>query len=109
MSAGFNAPRALRRTGSLLRFALIVLLVVLYLMPLYWMISTSFKFQPEIFRLPPTLIPQDFTLENYAAIIAGTMASAIPFLAYFKNACWVRSTASASVLARVKANRKTSS
>jgi len=89
MSSRFNTPRVLRRTGNALRFLLIVALVLLYLMPLYWMISTSLKLQPEIFRMPPTLIPETLTLENYAAIIAGTMASAIPFLVYFKNSLFV--------------------
>ena len=89
MSSRFNTPRVLRRTGNALRFVLIVALVLLYLMPLYWMISTSLKLQPEIFRMPPTLIPETLTLENYAAIIAGTMASAIPFLVYFKNSLFV--------------------
>jgi multiple sugar transport system permease protein len=74
-----------RRTLKAARFLLILLLLLLYLSPLYWMISTSFKHQPEIFRLPPTLVPLDFTLDNYAAILSGTMASAIPFLVYLRN------------------------
>jgi multiple sugar transport system permease protein len=85
MRVALNTPRLVRQTTHVLRVALIVALALLYLMPLYWMISTSFKLQPEIFRLPPTFIPETLTLENYRAIIAGTMALAIPFLVYFKN------------------------
>ena len=83
-----NAPHAhrfRRRTLKTALFAFILLLLALYLSPLYWMISTSFKHQPEIFRLPPTLVPRNFTLDNYAGILAGSLASAIPFLAYFRN------------------------
>ena len=80
-----NAARLRRKALKTLRFALILALLVLYLAPLYWMISTSFKHQPEIFRMPPTLVPAAFTLDNYAAILTGTLASAIPFLVYFRN------------------------
>jgi multiple sugar transport system permease protein len=79
------AARLRRRTLRTALFLFILLLLALYLSPLYWMISTSFKHQPEIFRLPPSLVPRDFTLDNYAGILAGTLASAIPFLAYFRN------------------------
>jgi multiple sugar transport system permease protein len=49
------------------------------------MIITSFKFKPEIFQIPPTFFPEEFTWSNYASILFGTLASAIPFLVYFKN------------------------
>ena len=80
------APARLRRrTLRALRFALILALLALYLSPLYWMVSTSFKHQPEIFRMPPSLVPLQPSLDNYSAILRGTLASAIPFLAYFRN------------------------
>ncbi|MBN1835104.1 MAG: carbohydrate ABC transporter permease [Spirochaetales bacterium] len=85
MSPQRNTAAVTRRTLQALRVALIAALALLYLMPLYWMISTSFKLQPEIFRLPPTLVPEAPTLDNYRGVIAGTMALAIPFLVYFKN------------------------
>jgi len=77
-----SALRRIRRSG---RVALILLLLLLYLLPLYWMISTSFKLQPEIFRLPPTLIPERPTLANYGSVLFGSMALSIPFLTYFRN------------------------
>ncbi len=75
----------LKKTGRAVQVTAIIVVLLLYLLPLYWMISTSFKFQPEIFRVPPTFIPVDFTFENYTSVLFGTMASAIPFLVYFKN------------------------
>jgi multiple sugar transport system permease protein len=81
----FSPARLRRRALKALRFLLILLLLALYLSPLYWMISTSFKLQPEIFRLPPSLVPLAPTLDNYAAILTGTLASAIPFLVYLRN------------------------
>lgn len=71
------------RRGLRLTAVLFILIVVLF--PIYWMITTSFKLQPEIYRMPPTLIPADPTLLNYEDVIAGNLASAIAFLTYFKN------------------------
>lgn len=36
--------------------------------PVYWMLGSSFKTNSEIFALPPTILPEDFTLEAYVAI-----------------------------------------
>jgi ABC-type glycerol-3-phosphate transport system permease component len=80
-----DPARALRRIRHVVRLAAIVVVLILVLLPIYWMINTSFKLQPEIFRLPPTVVPAEFTFANYAAILAGNLASSIAFLAYFRN------------------------
>jgi ABC-type glycerol-3-phosphate transport system permease component len=80
-----DPARALRRIRHVLRLVAIVVVLILVLLPIYWMINTSFKLQPEIFRLPPTVVPAEFTFANYAAILAGNLASSIAFLAYFRN------------------------
>ncbi len=36
--------------------------------PIFWMLSSSFKSNTEIFALPPTILPKLFTVEAYAAI-----------------------------------------
>ncbi len=48
----------------------VVLIVFGFLMvvPFLWMLSSSFKFEPEIFKIPITWIPEKPTLTNYAAI-----------------------------------------
>lgn len=38
---------------------------VIILFPLYWMLMTSLKNEPEIYRLPPTFFPDTITSENY--------------------------------------------
>ncbi|WOI58141.1 carbohydrate ABC transporter permease [Palleronia sp. LCG004] len=37
--------------------------------PIYWMLGSSFKTNAEIFALPPTILPEVFTLEAYVAIL----------------------------------------
>jgi multiple sugar transport system permease protein len=41
---------------------------ILIVFPLVWMISASFKPLVEIYRYPPTLIPENFTLGNYTRL-----------------------------------------
>ena len=44
----------------------IVLLCIL-LFPLFWILMTSLKTEQEIFRIPPTIIPEKLNLQSYAA------------------------------------------
>ena len=74
-----------RKVSVVLIYTALILATIWAMFPIFWMISTSFKHQPEIFRMPPSLVPLQPTLDNYAAILRGTLASAIPFLAYFRN------------------------
>ena len=48
--------------------------------PLAWMIVTSVKPQTELFRIPPTFLPEIVTFEHYWRLIDET-----PFLLYFRN------------------------
>ena len=48
--------------------------------PLFWMLLTSVKPQSELFRRPPSFLPEIFTLEHYAKLLWETK-----FLTYFGN------------------------
>ena len=49
-------------------YAVLIIGVIAMLGPFYWMISTSFKPYGETGRFPPTLIPENPTLQNYTAV-----------------------------------------
>jgi multiple sugar transport system permease protein len=51
--------------------------------PIYWMLSSSFKSNTEIFALPPTVLPKAFTLEAYAAILGDPVKLRFFFNSYF--------------------------
>ena len=52
---------------------LIVLLVlVVFLFPIYWIVSTSFKQQSDVATLPPHLFAFNPTLDNYVNVIKGS-------------------------------------
>ena len=55
-------------------------IVFIVAFPLVWMILTSVKPQFELFRIPPTILPQEVTFEHYHRVLVET-----PFLKYFRN------------------------
>ncbi|MCP3029360.1 carbohydrate ABC transporter permease [Halobacillus sp. A5] len=48
--------------------------------PFLWMISSSFKPESEVLNIPPTIIPETFTLENYVNLF-----ESLNFAVYLKN------------------------
>jgi len=70
-------PR-LWRTALLNLLAWSIVLAVAF--PLIWMVLTSIKPQSELFRIPPSIVPQSVTFEHYRQLLEET-----PFLKYFAN------------------------
>ncbi|NMB45734.1 MAG: carbohydrate ABC transporter permease [Firmicutes bacterium] len=71
------------RSSRATRFAaqtILILGALTMLIPFVWMISTSFKSLPEVFRFPPTLFGKRIVWENYLHI-----ADRFPFMKFFMN------------------------
>ena len=49
-------------------YTVLILISIFMILPFVWMLSTSFKLPQDIFGYPPRLIPENFTLSNYAYI-----------------------------------------
>lgn len=60
------------RPRSIIVLALLVLFAVITLVPLYWMVVSSFKPQREIFSLTTTWWPKQPTLDNYVGLFQAT-------------------------------------
>ncbi|HEX4722111.1 MAG TPA: carbohydrate ABC transporter permease [Pseudonocardiaceae bacterium] len=65
------SPMSLRsRRGRIVYWAvfggMLLLFVLAFLFPIYWMITGAVKSTPELVQTPPTLIPQQWHLGNYA-------------------------------------------
>ena len=56
---------------NVLAFAAIILILIIFLFPVYWTFATSVKGQAEIFEYPPKMIPSSVSFDNYAAVIFG--------------------------------------
>ena len=54
------------------RWIVIIITAVVVLFPFYWMVNTSLKKESEIFRVPPSLVPADFSAENYEFALTKT-------------------------------------
>jgi multiple sugar transport system permease protein len=74
MTANAAAPRPsppgvplMRRPGARLaiRYAIAVVLVIVFLFPVYWLFMMSFKTPGEIFAFPPVWYAKSFQLKNY--------------------------------------------
>ena len=70
------------RRGTIPRYAAMIALAVLALLPLYWLLISSIRPAGDIFRYGSrfswyTLIPAQFTLENYAELTRGDFPLAI--------------------------------
>lgn len=50
---------------------IVIIGAIAFLLPLFWLISNTFKYSPEIYRTPPTLIPERFTLSNLEELFRG--------------------------------------
>ena len=48
-----------------------ILIVIVFLFPVFWMVSTSLKSPAAIFATPPTLIPTPLVLDAYRDAVAG--------------------------------------
>ena len=69
-----------RRIGTILLNVVVALLGIVIIAPLVWMVSASFKPLSEIYRFPPTIIPETFTTSNYDRLFSDW-----PFWNWYRN------------------------
>lgn len=55
----------MRGVSHYLKYVGLLLFLVIALFPFYWMLATSFKGQTEIMSVPPTYMPESFSLHAY--------------------------------------------
>jgi putative chitobiose transport system permease protein len=80
---GIGQPRTL--LASALQLALLLLIALAMLVPLFWLVSTSLKGPAEnIFTTPPALLPSEPSLEAYQRLFADN-----PMLSYIRNSAIV--------------------
>jgi len=75
--------RATRILGKVVLYGLVLASLTILLLPIAWMLSTSFKPLEDVFRYPPQWIPRSPTLEPYEAQLNATLGT------YFFNSVLV--------------------
>lgn len=67
-------------TSSVLARVVLVAMSLLFLLPLYWMVSSALKSGQELASYPPTWFPTEIHWENFADAV-----NAMPFWQFFRN------------------------
>jgi multiple sugar transport system permease protein len=82
--------RAQKRLGQLITYLLLLLGMCIVLTPFWYMVTTSFKPQTTIFKMPPEFWPEPATVDNYVAALDKDH-----FGLYFANSLFVAVTSTA--------------
>ncbi len=72
--------RSARNRGLWLSRIILIVAAILYVTPIYWMVTTAVKGPTELAVYPPTLLPQQWHWENFSKAI-----NFIPFGRYLVN------------------------
>lgn len=84
MSKDTYAPRLKVRPKNvvlgIIKYAVIIVIFLFLLFPVYWMLITSLKMNAESYRVVPTLWPEQLSIDGYRTLIEGGK-----FLIYYKN------------------------
>lgn len=87
--------RSRRRLNNALLLALLIFIGLLILIPLLWMMSTSFKPKSQWFLPQIHWIPQTFTWENYQSILSN---DTLPIVRWFANSLALSTTITILIL-----------
>lgn len=85
--------KAARTLGRLLLYVILYGGAVAMVVPFLWMLSTSLKTLPDVFKWPPQWIPNPPLWENYARVF-----TLVPFGRYFLNTAFVSAARVAGVV-----------
>ncbi|MCS7057192.1 MAG: carbohydrate ABC transporter permease [Thermoflexales bacterium] len=94
-----RSPR--RRLSSALLDVLVWLILIVMLVPAFWLVFTSVRNPVEVNAKPPVWIPRELTLEGFMPLFgrATQMTGAIPFDRYFLNSTIVALVSTAIAVA----------
>ena len=91
MTPAQRRRRLRSRISSVLIHGVLSLGALFMLLPMVWMVATSFKLPGEIAVWPPHLLPQQPTWANYSGLF-----EAAPFLRFFGNSVFIAVASTAS-------------
>lgn len=73
-----------KKIGDIFFYGIMFLLSLIMIFPFLWMISTSFKYDSQVFTVPIEWIPNPVNLTNYVKVWTEE-----PFLVFYKNTIFV--------------------
>ena len=95
--AGFH--RLIKRQASPQEYLVMTILALLTMLPIVYMVSTSFKPLEEMFLYPPRFLVRHPTMRNFAELILAIDSFQVPFARYLFNSLLIATvTAGGSVI-----------
>jgi multiple sugar transport system permease protein len=79
-------PRRRTPVGRVALYAVLLVAGLVAALPFFWMVFGSFKTGPEIRQIPPTFVPETWTLDNYRQILTDPE---LPLLTFYRNSMFV--------------------
>ncbi|MBZ2199394.1 carbohydrate ABC transporter permease [Occultella gossypii] len=73
-----------RRASKIAMYALLIIMSIPFVYPMLWMVFSAFKPANEIFAIPPTLFPSEWTLDGVARIF-----TVQPFAQQYLNSLYI--------------------
>ena len=61
-----------KRVQKALIYIILIIAAILTIVPLYWLLSSTFKTGSEAMGYPPTLFPKHPTLQNFSELVLGS-------------------------------------
>jgi multiple sugar transport system permease protein len=88
------SPKVMSHSKVAMTHVVLILFSLLFLLPFFWLVSTSLKTLPETVAQPPTWLPKNAQWHNYvdAFFLDYTRLGYVPFLYYTRNTiilCWL--------------------
>src|SRR5512141_2932648 len=94
---GFH--RLIKRQATPSEYLVMTILALLTMLPIVYMVSTSFKPLEEMFLYPPRFLVRHPTLRNFAELVLAIDSFQVPFARYLFNSLLVATvTAGGSVI-----------
>jgi ABC-type glycerol-3-phosphate transport system permease component len=78
-----------RNLSKAVLYLLLVAVSLCAVFPFFWMVSSSFKGNSEIFTYPPVWIPREPTVKGYASLIFTPMYGTTLFVDFARNSLYV--------------------
>jgi ABC-type glycerol-3-phosphate transport system permease component len=75
-------------------YAILILVASVLMLPFYWLVVSSLKFEPHLFRYPPQWLPSPATLINYVVALSDRMVEGVggQTIQFFSFPLYVRNT-----------------
>ncbi|MBI1257385.1 MAG: ABC transporter permease subunit [Chloroflexi bacterium] len=73
-------PRQAQRIEKILGYATLIAVALIFIVPLYWMLSTALKNESQTFAIPPEWIPNPAQWQNFAQVF-----EEVPFARFIVN------------------------